>query len=103
MILHDRVTIIQRVQIEDDYGTPIWVDGPPRIVPAEVRPMTTEEPDTQVITTRYKLFLPPTEEGLTAQDKISWRGVDYEVQGDYEPHVLVGRLHHLEVVVQRRQ
>ena len=103
MILHDRVTVVTREQYYDDYGTPLWRDGPPRAVPAEVRPMTSEESDTTtIVETRYKVFLPPTEDGLTAQDKISWRGQPFEVLGDYEPHLVGGRLHHLEVVVRRR-
>lgn len=103
MILSDRVTIIKREQHFDDYGTPVWRDGKPTITPAEVRPVTSEEGDAQgYVSTKYRVFLPTSAAGMTAQDKIKWQGMDFEVMGDYEPHKIVGRLHHIEVVVRRR-
>lgn len=103
MILHDRVTVLNRQQVgEDEYGTPVY-DNVETAFPAEVRPMTSEEsPDTGATSTKYRVFLPPTAADLTRTDAVTWRGQVYEVIGDYEPHLVSGRLHHIEVVVQRR-
>lgn len=104
MILHDSVTVLRRVQIGvDEYYTPIY-DDVETIVPAEVRPLTSEETPgtTTLVKTRYRVFLPTSATELTSIDAMTWRGQTFEVVGDYEPHVVNGRLHHIEVVVQRR-
>lgn len=104
MILHDKVAVLRREQIgKDEYGTPIY--GDVEIAsPAEVRPLTSDEATdtTGIVTTRYRVFLPPSADELTSVDALTWRGQKYEVMGDYEPHLVGGRLHHIEVIVRRR-
>lgn len=86
----------------DDYGTPIYetvfTDSP-----AEMRPLGSSEtvsPTSDIVKTRYRLFLAGTAVLDVATD-ITWRGTTYAVSGDVEQHTRNGRVHHQEVVVTR--
>lgn len=106
MILRDVVTVIRRVDTgrRDSRGNRIYEDVP---VPyrAEVRPLTSQENPASgglTVTTRLRVFLAPSATDITPSDALTWRGVDYEVEGDVEPHTIGGRLHHFEAVVKRQ-
>lgn len=103
MILSDRVTVKRREQTgEDDYGLPIY-DDVETIYPAEVRPLSSTETVAagQQVTTRFRVFLPPSAVDVTPSDALRWRERDYEAEGSVEPHLARGRLHHFEAVMKR--
>ena len=103
MIFHDRIETIERVETGeyDDYGNPIVEERRVKYR-AEVQPLSTTETVAvgQQVETRYRLFLPPNTT-LNATGAVWWEGKSYEVQGDIEPHKLVGRVHHYEATIQR--
>lgn len=79
--------------------------GNTRTVYGDLVPLASEEYTDagQQIVTRYRVFLPVSAGLVTATDEVVVDGIRYGVRGDAEPHRLVGRLHHYEVVVERVQ
>lgn len=103
MILRDRVNVDRRVKVgEDAMGEPSYED---QEVPyrAEVWPLSSSEnvATGQQVTTRFRIVLGPDATDVTAADAIAWRGRQYEVEGNVEPHLVMGRLHHHELVAHR--
>lgn len=103
MIFHDHVETIERVDTGryDGYGNPIFENQRVKYR-AEVQPLSTTETVTvgQQVETRYRLFL-PANTTLNATGAVHWEGKTYEVQGDVEPHKVIGRLHHYEATIRR--
>lgn len=92
MILHDRVIVS-------------GVGGTGVTFPAEVRPLgsaETVDPTSAQVSSRYRVFLPAAAEGTVgSQGTITWRGKVYDIDGDVEPHTVMGRVHHVEFLVKR--
>lgn len=107
MILHDKVTVVRRVDTgeRDPWGNQIFEDVE-AVFRAQVQPLDTRENPTpsgsEVAVTRYRVFLAPSAGDISATDAITWRGHDYEVEGHLEQHVAQGRLHHLEAIMRRQ-
>lgn len=92
MIFYDRVTVVGSGGSGQDW-------------PAEVRPLGSSEtvdPTSAQVSSRYRVFLPAEAEStVSSQGTITWRGKEHYIDGDVEPHAVMGRLHHLEVLVHR--
>lgn len=100
MIYHDRV-VVRLDGGSDSNGDPLPSPGDTGPHPAEVQPVSTTEAfefASNVVVTTYRVFLGPRV-AVSARDKIVWRGKVCDVQGDVEPHIVRGRLHHQELVV----
>jgi hypothetical protein len=104
VILRDRVTVVERVHVGyDDYGNPVHEDVETEW-PAEVFPLSSSETvaGRSQVESRYRVFLPPGAlDVLSSGGAIGYRGKDYEIEGDVEPHTLRGRLHHVELIAHR--
>lgn len=92
MILYDRVVVS-------------GVGGTGVTFPAEVRPLGSSEtvdPTSAQVSSRYRVFLPAeAETTVNPQGTITWRGKVYDIDGDVEPHTVMGRVHHVECIVKR--
>ena len=104
MILHDRVTVVERqLTGYDGYGNPVYEDVE-TAWPAEVRPLGSSETvaGRSQVQSRYRVFLPAAAlDTLSSGGAIGYRGKSYEIEGDVEPHALRGRLHHVELIAHR--
>lgn len=104
MIYRTRITLLRRGQVigEDEYGRPLYGPDTTTAFYGEVRPLAGEENTAamQQVTTRFRMFLPP---GVNADavDRVDHLGLSYRIVGQPEPHTIGGRLHHLEVLVER--
>lgn len=103
MIFHDRLSIIDRAQTGlDDLNNPVYEDI---LMPVrgEVRPMLSTEGVAQEgqVVSRYRVFLGPNHADIDPSDGIRWRGRTFEVEGDVEPHMHHGRVHHVEFTMKR--
>lgn len=101
MIFHDRVSVIERVQDGwGDLGNPIWIETEVPY-PAEVRPLFSSETVVagSQVQSRYRVYMPGrAEAAVSSQGAVTWRGRRFEVEGDVEPHVVMGRLAHIEFI-----
>ena len=96
MIFADRIEVLRRVVVgTDSYGNDVTEDAV-TVYPAEVRPMSSQEPINGPVTTRYRIFLPASATDVTAADAVRWRGRTLELR--VQPHSIGGRLHHHEVI-----
>lgn len=101
MILHDRVVLLVGGGT-DPKGNPLPVteEGP---YPADVRPLRSSESVARGVpplTTYYRLMMGRYGgDLLEPNSKVRWRGRNYSVQGDVEPHLVNGRLHHYEATI----
>ncbi|MFE9937389.1 hypothetical protein [Streptomyces hirsutus] len=94
------ITVIDRVLTgEDDRGHDVYEDREREVPDCNMQPVSsTEQNDgrTQVVT-RWRLAGPPGM-GLAPKDRVKWRGVTYEVEGDAGEHESFGGLlDHTEV------
>lgn len=103
-MFRDRITTTIREFLGyNEWGEPVYTDVTSGPIPAEVRPLgsaETVDAGANVVTTRYRVFVGP-DTVLDATSAVTWRGGSYEVEGDLEPHVLGGRVHHHELIVKR--
>lgn len=87
----------------DPKGNPLPAveEGP---FPAQVNPLRSSESvkyGTAPLTLFYRLLIGPTAGGkLTPSGAIKWQNRTLSVQGDVEPWMVNGRLHHYEVTLQ---
>lgn len=106
MILHDRITVTTTTPPtgEDAYGSPtgggVVETGP---IPAEIEPVNSDETlnaSSDAVVTTYRLTL-RGDVALDTTAVVTWRGQQYSVHGDVQPHVVNGRVHHLETLIRR--
>lgn len=101
MMYHDKVIVVTGGG-KDAFGNPIpTVDnGPFR---AKVNPLRSSESvsnGTAPLSLYYRLIIGPTPGSLlTPTGKIKWRNRTLSVQGDVEPWMVNGRLHHYEATL----
>lgn len=106
MILHDRITVTTKGQAidEDVLGNPVY--GPDVVsdpITAEIEPINSDETlnaSSDIVVTTYRLTLRGNAV-IDTDSVITWRGHQYSVQGDVQPHVVNGRVHHLETLIRR--
>lgn len=105
MLLHDRVTVLIFTQLYDQWGTPIPGSGTTEEfpLPAEVQPINADTQREQhtgvnVTATRFRIILNPTDVDLSSATGVLWGDYELATEGEVEPHMLRGRLHHLELV-----
>lgn len=98
----DRAVLERREIVDRDrYGSPIYAD-----VEIPVRctmsPLGSSETvaHRDMVSTRYRMLTGPRTE-IKPKDRVVWRGVDYDVDGDVERHTVAGRDHHFEVILKR--
>lgn len=95
----DTVTIIERVLTgEDDRGHDIYDDVPREVPGCNMQPVSSTEvvDGRDQVITRWRLAGPP-DMGLTAQSRVRFRGVLYEVDGEPGDHgSFAGLLDHTE-------
>ncbi len=101
MILNDRVTI-RTGGGRDRFGDPLpYVDSGP--FPAVVSPIRSSEAvqrGTPPLTAFYRLIIGSTGGNtLTSTGRVKWRGREFAIQGDVEPWVVNGRIHHYEATM----
>lgn len=103
----DTVIVVRAATVADRYGNQVrdWATASRTDVPGcSVQPLDMAEqvsPDRDAVTTRWRLFAPAGVD-VAATDRISWGGVDYEVDGDPQRwQSPTGGLAHLEVVLRR--
>lgn len=102
IVFQDRAALVRREIIDyDRYGSPIYgnVNVP---IKCTVSPLGSSETvgSRSQVETRYRMLTGPRA-ALKPKDRVVWRGVDYDVDGDVERHTLAGRDHHLEVILKR--
>lgn len=105
MILHDKVTLITETQAYDGYGQPIpgQVEREEVELPAEVQSINADatlerQTGLSIQTTRFRILLKPTSVDLPSVTHIEWGTYELKTDGEVEPHMLRGRLHHLELI-----
>jgi len=102
VILHDRVTLTTtQTTGEDAYGNPITTTVTSDPIPAEVRPVNSDEllnVNSDQVRTTYRLVVRPGTV-IGPADRITWRGVTYDVTGNLEKHTIGGRVHHQEALI----
>lgn len=105
MLLHDRVTLVIETQAYDGWGQPIpgQVEREETVLPAEVQSINADatlerQTGLNIQTTRFRITLNPTSVDLTSVTHIEWGSYELKTDGEVEPHMLRGRLHHLELV-----
>lgn len=79
----------------------ITIAGNGATYPANVQPLKTTETTggALILATYYRLFCGP-EVAISASSGLSWRGRNFNVQGDVEQWHRNGRLHHQEATLQ---
>lgn len=102
IVFQDRAVLERREIVDyDRYGSPIYADVE---VPfrCTVSPLGSSETvgNRSQVSTRYRLLTGPRT-ALKPADRVVWRGVDYDVDGDVERHTVAGVDHHLEVILKR--
>lgn len=103
MIFHDRV-MLSVGGGHDSNGDPIPVHdiGP---FPADVLPVRSSESVSHagvLVVAYYRLHIGANGgDQLTSRGIVKWRGDKFTVQGDVEPWIVRGRLHHYEATIQR--
>lgn len=105
MIYHDRLDYVRKERT-DQVGDPtgeytIYGEN----VPAEVQPIGSREQlvaGGEVVTTRYLVTcaLDFVAAGVPSNAQIGYRGKRLQLEGGFERHVILGRFHHTEFVVQ---
>lgn len=100
-LYRDTVTVIDRVQGEDERGNETWTDQEREVGNCNMQPMSSTEViegKAQVIT-RMRLAGPP-DMGLKASSLVEFDGVRYEVDGEPGVHRSFGSvLDHTEAVL----
>ncbi|MEE6288621.1 hypothetical protein V2J52_13245 [Georgenia sp. MJ173] len=87
----------------DAFGRPI-IEETEVPYPAEVRALFSSETvaAAQQVQSRYRVYMPArAEKALQSDGALWWRGKRFEIEGDVEPHVVMGRLHHVEFIAHR--
>lgn len=106
MLLHDRVTVTVTTETGeyDSLGRPIVEEAEHRI-PAQVDPATTtsgDDPNASQVISRYRVLMQAPEDlDLTSVSEVQWRGRTIRVDGEIQPQMLRGRIHHHEFVSER--
>ena len=106
MILHDRVTVTTKGALtgEDPYGGGVYApDVTSEPIPAEIEPVNSDETmssTSDAVVTTYRLTIRGGVQ-LDTTSTITWRGLQYVVQGDVQPFVVNGRVHHQEALIRR--
>ncbi|WP_336705778.1 hypothetical protein [Micrococcus terreus] len=101
MILRDKITTITSGGT-DNRGNPLpSVESGP--YPAQVDPIRSDESvryGSTPVVLYYRLIIGPTHGAkLTTKSQVKWRGRTLAVQGDVEPWMVNGRLHHYEATL----
>lgn len=101
MIYKDRIIIVTSGG-RDPKGNPLPpVESGP--FPAQVNPLNSSESvkhGTAPLTLFYRLLIGPTAAAtLTPVSQVKWRNRTLSVQGDVEPWMVNGRLHHYEATL----
>lgn len=96
----DLVTIERASTSADDaFGNPTnaWT-AVAEDVPATVQPASSAEQlnNQDTVTTRYRMHCGPTVD-VTSFDRVIWRDVTYQIDGDVEQHSRRGVPHHQEM------
>lgn len=88
----------------DSRGNPIYADPVVTTYYGEFRPLQGDEvyQRSQTTFTRFRVYLPAEATGIPHTATVTVMGHEYELVGEPEPHNIGGRLHHHEIVVQRR-
>lgn len=104
MLLHDRATIVITKPAYDGWGQPIpGGERVEHVVPAEVQPINADanleqHTNLSIAVTRFRVIVQPTDVDLTEATEILWGDYELSTDGAVQPHVLRGRVHHLEFV-----
>jgi hypothetical protein len=100
----DTVTVIRREVVgQDDRGNDRYDDVPVPYFPCRVQPVTTSEDDNNAVrvTSQWRVYGPP---GMVvdADDRVTWGGREFEVDGDPEHwRSPTGARAHTEIVLRR--
>ena len=106
MLFHDRVTVTVTTETGefDSLGRPIVEEVEHRF-PAQVDPATTtsgDDPNASQVISRYRVLMrAPEDLDLTSVSEVQWRGRTIRVDGEIQPQMLRGRIHHHEFVSER--
>ncbi|HET8601655.1 MAG TPA: hypothetical protein VFL99_15110, partial [Segeticoccus sp.] len=72
-------------------------------VPCEVSPINSIDQQvmttSSVVITHYRIIM--RRDVMQHDSTVTWRGDDYQIEGDVETHALRGRLHHFEAILKR--
>ena len=103
MIFHDRVmTQTGGGRNADGDSVPLRDVGP---FPANVTPIRSTETVTRagvLVVALYRLHIGHNGGSvLTSTGTVKWRGMKFTVQGDVEPWIVNGRLHHYEATLKK--
>lgn len=105
MNLRDKVNIVRAPLTTDAHGNQVrdWPSATRQFdVAADVQPATTTEQTDgrQTTLTRWRVFLPASMDVLVT-DRLEWRGLIFEVDGEPERWYRRGAAHHVELLARR--